>query len=317
VVGYIIRRVLQTVLVLFGVSVLIFAMLKLMPGDPAVVMAGLGATPKTIEALRDKLGLDRPLYEQYWRLISGLFNGQLQAVTYHTGVWDVILERLPATLELGVFAMLIAVLVSIPAGLLSAIYRNSPLDYGVTTVALLGISTPVFWSALILMLVLGVTLRWLPISGRGITVGAWSFWTWSGFRHMIIPGLALASVQMAMNARLTRASMLEVLREEYVKTARSKGLRESRVIFRHAFRNALLPVVTNIGYQIGTLLAGAVLTETATAWPGIGRLMYEAINRRDEAVILGLALFLAAIAQVSYLVVDLVYAWLDPRIVYD
>lgn len=304
-------------LVLFGVSVLIFAMLKLMPGDPAVVMAGLGATPKTIEALRDKLGLDRPLYEQYWRLISGLFNGQLQAVTYHTGVWDVILERLPATLELGVFAMLIAVLVSIPAGLLSAIYRNSPLDYGVTTVALLGISTPVFWSALILMLVLGVTLRWLPISGRGTTVGAWSFWTWSGFRHMIIPGLALASVQMAMNARLTRASMLEVLREEYVKTARSKGLRESRVIFRHAFRNALLPVVTNIGYQIGTLLAGAVLTETATAWPGIGRLMYEAINRRDEAVILGLALFLAAIAQVSYLVVDLVYAWLDPRIVYD
>jgi peptide/nickel transport system permease protein len=317
VVGYIIRRVLQTVLVLFGVSVLIFAMLKLMPGDPAVVMAGLGATPKTIEALRDKLGLDRPLYEQYWRLISGLFNGQLQAVTYHTGVWDVILERLPATLELGVFAMLIAVLVSIPAGLLSAIYRNSPLDYGVTTVALLGISTPVFWSALILMLVLGVTLRWLPISGRGTTVGAWSFWTWNGFRHMIIPGLALASVQMAMNARLTRASMLEVLREEYVKTARSKGLRESRVIFRHAFRNALLPVVTNIGYQIGTLLAGAVLTETATAWPGIGRLMYEAINRRDEAVILGLALFLAAIAQVSYLVVDLVYAWLDPRIVYD
>jgi len=317
VVAYTIRRILQMFLVLFGLTLLIFIMLKMTPGDPAVIMAGLGATPETVQAIRDKLGLDRPLPEQYWRLISGLLNGQIRAVTYHTSVWGIIFERLPATVELGIFAMLIALLVSIPAGLLSAIYRNSPLDYGVTTVALLGISTPVFWTALMLMLLLGVVFRILPISGRGETLGIWSFVTWDGLRHLVIPSLALSSVLMAMNARLTRASMLEVMRQEYIKTARAKGVRESVVIVKHAFRNAMAPVLTNVGLQISTIFAGAVLTETTTAWPGMGRLMIEAINRRDEAVVLGLALFLAATAQVGYLIVDLMYAWIDPRITYD
>lgn len=316
-VAYTIRRILQMFLVLFGLTLLIFIMLKMTPGDPAVIMAGLGATPETVQAIRDKLGLDRPLPEQYWRLISGLLNGQIRAVTYHTSVWGIIFERLPATVELGIFAMLIALLVSIPAGLLSAIYRNSPLDYGVTTVALLGISTPVFWTALMLMLLLGVVFRILPISGRGETLGIWSFVTWDGLRHLVIPSLALSSVLMAMNARLTRASMLEVMRQEYIKTARAKGVRESVVIVKHAFRNAMAPVLTNVGLQISTIFAGAVLTETTTAWPGMGRLMIEAINRRDEAVVLGLALFLAATAQVGYLIVDLMYAWIDPRITYD
>lgn len=316
-IAYTIRRFLQMFIVLFGLSLLIFTMLKMCPGDPAVIMAGLGATPETIQSIRDKLGLDRPLHEQYWRLISGLFNGEIRAVTYHTSVWGIIFERLPATVELGVFALIIALLVSIPAGLLSAIYRNSPLDYGVTTVALLGISTPVFWTALMLMLVLGVILRILPISGRGETIGVWSFVTWDGLRHLVIPSLALSSVLMAMNARLTRASMLEVMRQEYIKTARAKGVRESIVIIKHAFRNAMAPVLTNIGLQISTIFAGAVLTETTTAWPGMGRLMIEAINRRDEAVVLGLALFLAATAQIGYLIVDLMYAWIDPRITYD
>ena len=220
-------------------------------------------------------------------------------------------------MELGILALIIALLVSIPAGLLSAIYRNSPLDYGVTTVALLGISTPVFWTALMLMLILGVVLRILPISGRGETIGIWSFVTWDGLRHLIIPSLALSSVLMAMNARLTRASMLEVMRQEYIKTARAKGVREAMVIVKHAFRNAMAPVLTNVGLQISTIFAGAVLTETTTAWPGMGRLMIEAINRRDEAVVLGLALFLAITAQIGYLVVDLAYAWIDPRISYD
>ena len=316
-VAYTIRRILQMFLVLFGLTLLIFIMLKMTPGDPAVIMAGLGATPETVQAIRDKLGLDRPLPEQYWRLISGLLNGQIRAVTYHTSVWGIIFERLPATVELGIFAMLIALLVSIPAGLLSAIYRNSPLDYGVTTVALLGISTPVFWTALMLMLLLGVVFRILPISGRGETLGIWSFVTWDGLRHLVIPSLALSSVLMAMNARLTRASMLEVMRQEYIKTARAKGVRESVVIVKHAFRNAMAPVLTNVGLQISTIFAGAVLTETTTAWPGMGRLMIEAINRRDEAVVLGLALFLAATAQIGYLIVDLMYAWIDPRITYD
>jgi len=282
-----------------------------------VIMAGLGATPETVQAIREKLGLDRPWYEQYWRLTSGLFNGQLQAMTYHVGVWEIIFERLPATLELGVLALIIALVISIPAGLLSAIYRNSPVDYSVTTVALLGISTPVFWTALILMLVFGVILRVLPVSGRGPTIGMWSFVTWDGLRHMIIPALALSSVLMAMNARLTRASMLEVMRQEYIKTARAKGIWEGMVIVKHAFRNAMAPVITNIGIQINTLFAGAVLTETTTAWPGMGRLMVEAINRRDMAVVLGLALFLATVAQLLYLAVDLMYVWIDPRITYD
>lgn len=304
-------------LVLFGLSILVFIMLKLMPGDPAVLMAGLGATPETIQSIREKLGLDRPIPEQYWRLISGLFNGELKAITYHTGVWDIIFERLPATVELGVFALIIALMVSIPAGLLSAVYKDTMLDYGVTTMALIGISVPVFWTALILMLLLGVILRVLPVSGRGATIGPWSFLTLDGLRHLVIPSLALSSVLMAMNARLTRASMLEVLRQEYIKTARAKGLRESFVIIKHAFRNSLAPVLTNVGLQISTIFAGAVLTETTTAWPGMGRLMVEAINRRDEAVVVGLALFLAAVAQVSYLIVDLIYAWIDPRIAYD
>ncbi|MGC9530356.1 MAG: ABC transporter permease [Candidatus Bipolaricaulaceae bacterium] len=315
--AYTVRRILQSFIVLFGLTLLIFFMLKMAPGDPAVIMAGLGATPETIQSIRDKLGLDRPLYEQYWRLVSGLFNGRLRAVTFHAGVWEIIFERLPATLELGVLGLLIALVISIPAGLLSAVYRETPLDYGVTTVALLGISTPVFWTALILMLLLGVVLRVLPISGRGATVGLWSFVTWDGLRHLIIPSLALSSVLMAMNARLTRASMLQVLRQEYITTARSKGLREWKVIAKHAFRNAMAPVLTNVGLQISTIAAGAVLTETTTAWPGMGRLMVEALNRRDEAVVLGLALFLAAVAQVGYLAVDLMYAWVDPRITYD
>jgi peptide/nickel transport system permease protein len=254
---------------------------------------------------------------QYWRLISGLFNGQLQAMTYHKPVWTVIMERLPATVEMGVAGMILALLVSIPAGLLSAIYRNSPLDYTVTTAALMGISIPVFWFALMLMLVFGVILHVLPVSGRGATIGGWSFLTLDGLRHLIIPAVALSSVQMAMNARLTRASMLEVMRQEYIDTARAKGLSERVVLIKHAFRNALAPVVTNIGMQVGSLFAGAVLTETTTAWPGIGRLMYESIMRRDQAVVFGLALFMGACYMISYLIVDLMYAYIDPRITYD
>lgn len=315
--AYAVRRLGQMVLVLFGLTVLLFIILKAMPGDPAMVMAGLGAKIQTIEAIREKLGLDQSLPVQYWRLLSGLFNGQLQAMTYHKGVWTLILERLPATIELGFFALVFSLLISIPAGLLSAIYRNSILDYTVTTTALMGISVPVFWFALMLMMVFGVIWKILPVSGRGETLSGWSFLTLDGLRHLIIPMVALASVQMAMNARLTRASMLEVMCQEYINTARAKGLRERVVLIRHAFRNALAPVVTNIGLQVGALVAGAVLTETTTAWPGIGRLTVESISRMDEAVVFGIALFIATLFLVSNLTVDLLYAYIDPRITYD
>ncbi len=323
-IGYTVRRLIQVAFTLFALTVLIFLLLKLMPGDPAVVMAGLGAQLETIQGIREELGLNRPWPVQYWRFISGLFNGNLEAMTYHRSVWSVIFSRLPATVELGLFALIIALGVSIPAGLLSAIYRNSLLDYSVTTVALVGISIPVFWFALMLMLIFGVILRILPVSGRGASVAlfGWqqfrvSFVTWDGFRHIIIPSVALSSVLMAMNARLTRASMLEVLRQDYVTTARAKGLKERVVLIKHAFRNALAPVVTNVGLQVGTLVAGAVLTETTTAWPGIGRLMIESIQRRDQAVVFGLALFIAFFFQISYVIVDLLYAYIDPRITYD
>jgi peptide/nickel transport system permease protein len=316
--AYTVRRLLQLLLILFGLTLLLFFLLKMMPGDPARIMAGLGATREAIETIRHKLHLYDPLHIQYWSFISGLFNGELQAMTYQRRpVWNVILERIPATAELGLFGLLLAIIVSIPAGLLSAIYRNSPLDYGVTTVALIGISIPVFWFALMLMLVFGVVFHVLPVSGRGATLGVWSFITKDGFRHLIIPSVALSSVLMAMNARLTRASMLEVMRQEFINTARAKGLRERVVLIKHAFRNALAPVVTNIGLQVGTIFAGAVLTETTTAWPGIGRLMVEAIMRRDQSVVFGLALFMAACYMVSYLAVDLMYAYIDPRVTYD
>jgi peptide/nickel transport system permease protein len=305
------------VFVLFGITILLFAVMKFAPGDPARIMAGLGATPEIIEAIRHKLGLDRPLHIQYLKFISGLFSGSLKSYTFHMTVKDIIFQRLQATVELGLASLLLALAISIPAGVLSAVRKDSLLDYSVTTVALVGISTPVFWTALILMIVISVQLDLLPVSGRGETIWGWSFLTLDGIKHLIIPAVALASVQMAMNARLTRASMLEVLRSEYITTARAKGLRESVVIVFHAFKNALLPVLTNVGLQFGTLVAGAVLTETTTAWPGLGRLMYEAITRRDETVVFGLTFFIATVYLISYLIVDILYAYIDPRITYE
>ena len=305
------------IVVLFGVTILLFAVLKLTPGDPARVMAGLGATPEVIEAIRSRLGLDQALHVQYWRLFSGIFNGDLHAATYNKGVWTVISERLPATIELGVVALTLALLVSIPSGILAAVYRNTPIDHGVTALSIAGVSIPVFWFAMMLMILFGVKLRVLPVSGRGDLVGAWSFLTIDGLRHLIIPAIALGAQQMAMNARLVRSNMLEILEQEYVKVARSKGLREWQVILRHAFPNALAPLLTNVGLQIGALLAGAVVTETVTAWPGIGRLMMQSILRRDQAVVFGLAVFIAGVYMISNLIIDLLYVYVDPRITYD
>lgn len=316
-VGYIVRRLTQMVIVLFLITMLLFIMMKIAPGDPARLLAGLKATPETVAALQHKLGLDRPWPVQYGCFISGLFSGKLRSMAFGLPIYKILLERLPASVELGAFSLLLALLIAIPAGIVSAVWKDSVWDYSVTTFSLAGISIPVFWLALMLMIVFSVYLRWLPVSGRGATVGLWSFLTIDGLRHMVIPVVALAAVQTAMNARLTRSSMLEVLGEEYITTARSKGLAERVVVISHAFRNALLPVITNIGLQAGTLVAGAVLTETTTAWPGIGRLMYEAVTRRDETLVFGLTLFIAIFYLLTCLVVDILYAYIDPRITYD
>lgn len=315
--AYTVRRIAQMVIVLLGLSILLFLLLKMAPGDAAQIMAGIGATPEVVQNLRVKLGLDQPWHIQYWKLFSGLFNGELEAVTFHTTVFDIVAERLPATVELGALGLLIAITISIPAGIISAIKQDTLADYAVTSVALIGISTPVFWTALMLMIVFSVELDLLPVSGRGATLWGWSFLTLDGITHLIIPSIALSSVMMAMNARLTRSSMLEVLREDYITTARSKGLKERIVILGHALRNAVLPVLTNVGMQVGALVAGAVLTETTTAWPGIGRLIIEGIERRDMGLVFGLSLFIAIFYLISYLVVDLLYAYIDPRITYD
>lgn len=296
---------------------MLFLLLKTMPGDPAKIMAGMGANNETIQAIKVKLGLHRPLYVQYWRFISGLFNGELRAITFQDTVWGVILARLSATLELGVLALALALFLAVPAGLLAAVYNNTPIDFGVTAVAIVGISIPVFWLALMLMIVFGVNLKILPVSGRGALIGNWSFLTVDGLRHLVIPVIALSVQQIAMNARLVRSNLLEVLGKEYIQTARAKGVREWVVILKHALRNALAPVLTNAGLQAAALFSGAVVTETVTAWPGIGRLMKQAILRRDQSVVFGLALFIAAAYMIFNLIVDLLYAFIDPRITYD
>ncbi|NIA03439.1 MAG: ABC transporter permease subunit [Nitrospirae bacterium] len=315
--GYIVRRLIQLVLVLFFITMLLFVMMKIAPGDPARLLAGVKATPEIVAALQHNLGLDQPWPVQYVRFVSGIFNGKLRSMAFGVPIYEILLKRLPASVELGTFSLLLAIMIALPAGIVSAVWRDSVLDYSVTALSLGGISIPVFWLALMLMILFSVTLHWLPVSGRGATIGAWSFLTIDGIRHMIIPVISLAAVQTAMNARLTRSSMLEVLGEDYITTARAKGLRERTIIISHAFRNALLPVVTNLGLQAGTLVAGAVLTETTTAWPGIGRLMYEAITRRDETLVFGLTLFIAIFYLFATLAVDIMYAYIDPRITYD
>ncbi|MBS3814861.1 ABC transporter permease [Candidatus Bipolaricaulota bacterium] len=315
--SYIIRRLGQIVLVLFVVSVLIFTLLQLAPGDPATVMAGPGTSIEELESIRQDLGLNKPIHMQYFTFVKKLFNGTLKSYAYKQPVISIIAERFPATLELGLFAIILATIVSIPAGIISAIWQDTTADYTVTTVALLGISTPVFWTALMLMLLLSIQFDALPVSGRGATLWGFSIFTLDGLRHIVIPMIALSSVQMAMNTRLTRSSMLEVLREDYITTARSKGLKENVVILGHAFRNGVLPVMTNVGMMVGTMVAGAVLTETTTAWPGLGRLMVSSINRRDFAVIFALTLLISFGYVISYLIVDILYAYADPRITYE
>ncbi len=316
-VNYTIRRFFQLIGVLFAVTVLLFMVLKLAPGDPARIFAGMTASEETVEAVRRDLGLTKPWFVQYYRFVSGFFTGESMSMSFRTPVRSIILERAPASIELGAFALLITIVVSVPIGIISAVKRNTGFDYALTIFALAGVSLPVFWTALMLMIFAGVWLDILPISGRGETIYGWSFLTLDGIRHMILPGIALASVQIAMNVRLIRSSMLEVLQEDYITTARSKGLKESVVIIFHAFKNALLPVLTNLGMQLSRFLAGAVLTETVTAWPGLGRLIYESITRRDQSLLFGLTLLMAIGFLLSYLVVDILYSFIDPRITYD
>jgi len=315
--AYVARRLLQSLFVLLAVSAIIFLILKAAPGNIAQVMAGIGAKPEDIARLAERLGLHEPWPVQYWRFLTGFVTGDLRSAAFNEPLIAVMARRLLASVELGLVALVLSVLLSVPAGIIAAVRRNSAIDYAVTLLALAGISIPVFWIALMMMISFGSWLRWLPISGRGADIAGLSILTLDGWRHIVIPAASIALIQMAMNARLTRSCLLEVLGQDYITTARSKGVRERTVVLRHALRNALIPVVTNVGLMAQMLFAGAILTETVTAWPGIGRLVYQAIIMRDEPLLFGLTLVIAAFYQLTFLAADLVYAYLNPVIVYD
>ncbi|MBF0200746.1 MAG: ABC transporter permease [Desulfamplus sp.] len=311
-INYTIRRLLLLIPLLIFISAMIFAILKLTPGDPAVILLGERATEESIELTREKYALNKPLHIQYVKMMTNFFTGELQSIYYKENVITVVLKRMVPTLELGFTALMLALAVSIPAGIISAVKRNSFFDYASMTTALFGISIPVFFTGILLIFLFAVKLRLLPASGYG-----GSMFTLEGIRHLIMPAFVLSFTLMASTTRITRSSMLDVLKEDYVRTARAKGVRESKVIWKHAFKNALMPITTNVGNQIARLFAGAVLTETVFAWPGVGRLAVNAIFRRDEPLVFGCVLILSVIYVVVNLMVDLFYGAINPRVRYE
>jgi peptide/nickel transport system permease protein len=331
---YIAKRLLLLIPVLLGVSILSFSLIQLAPGDPARTLAGEHASSQVIAAIREKYGLDKPFTTQYWIWLRRVLRGDLgRSIVSNEYVMKEILDRFPNTVELTFFAMFIAVAVGVVAGIVSASRQYSVLDYTTMGVALFGVSMPVFWLGIMLMMIFGVFLKWLPIGGRMDTLIAFRrvtgfylldsaiTWNWPAFvstlRYLLLPSVALATIPMATIARVTRSSMLEVLRQDFIRTERAKGLSERMVIYKHAARNALLPVVTVIGLEFGLLLAGAILTETIFAWPGIGRYVVNAVRMRDYPAVQGCVLFFAFSFVIVNLITDLLYVLIDPRIKYD
>ena len=300
------RRLGLTVLVLLGVATLVFSLIHLIPGDPAQAMLGEAAPQKDVEDLRQRLGLDRPLLEQYGHFVRGVIHGDL-GTSLRTGqpVTAQILERMPATMELAVAAMLVAIAVSIPLGIAAAVRRGTAVDHTAMVLALSGVSIPNFWLGPLLAIIFAVELGWLPVSGRG---------TWA---HLVLPAISLGAALAAILARMMRATLLEELREQYVTAARARGVSRARAILRHAFRNSLIPVVTLIGLQFGAVLTGTVITETIFAWPGIGRLLIQSIGFRDYPLVQGCILLIAVTYVAVNLLTDLVYGVLDPRIRFE
>ena len=334
--GYIARRLLNLIPVLLGITLLVFVFLHLIPGDPAVVMAGERATPEQVAALREQLGLNQPLPLQYLVFLGNLLRFNFgTSIISGVPIAQEIRIRWPATFELSVAAMLVAVILGIPAGVLAAVRKNSAVDNLTMSGSLLGVSLPVYWLGLLLVYLFAVNLHWLPPSGRLSIDAGFNFKPITGFyvldallqgnvkalqdvlAHLILPAITLGTIPLAILARITRSAMLEVLSQDYIRTARAKGLLERWVIFKHALKNALLPVVTIIGLQFGTLLGGAILTETIFSWPGIGSWIYEGILARDYPVVQGGVVFVAVAFVLINLLVDLSYAFLDPRIQYQ
>lgn len=324
---YVARRLLHTLLVLFGVSVIIFLLVRLFPGDPALMILGNDASPAELERIRRLLGLDQPLHVQYAQFVGRLARGDLgESISQSRTVGSLIADRVPATIELTTAAMLVAIVVGVTTGVIAALRPYSLFDAVATVVALSGVAMPVFWLAMLGILLFSLQLGWLPSFGRGEgIVGGIQAWIRFGdpadfvaaLKHLVLPSVTLGAFSTALISRLTRSSLLEVLGQEYVRTARAKGLAERGVLWGHALRNALLPVVTVLGLQVGALLGGAVIAETVFAWPGVGRLLIQAIGQRDYPVLQSIVLLTAVTVSVISLVVDLMYGFLNPRVRYE
>jgi peptide/nickel transport system permease protein len=299
---YLLRRLLQSLLVLLGVSFVVFFILYL-TGDPALVLLPPDASAEDVQRFREAMGFNDPFIVQYGRFLGGALRGDFgQSIRHGEPAFQLVIERMPATFELAGAGLLIALCLAIPAGIISAVRRNSAVDYIATVVALLGQSMPTFWLGIMLILVFSVQLNLLPSSGRG------------GLPHLILPAVTLGLFTTARITRLTRSGMLEVLNQDYIRTARAKGVSNPPVVWKHALKNAAIPIVTIVGIELGTLLGGSVITETIFAWPGVGRLSVQAINNRDYPVVQAAVFLLATTFVLVNLAVDFVYTYLDPRI---
>ncbi|MBO4289740.1 MAG: ABC transporter permease [Lachnospiraceae bacterium] len=301
---FIIKRLLALIPVIIGVTFMVYFIMSLAPGDPALLLLGDDATPEQIAALREEMGLDQPFIIQYGRYMVNLFKGDL-GTSYKTknAVSAEVFSRFPNTLILAGFSTLISIILALPLGVFAAVKQNSLFDTISMVIALLGVSIPIFWFGLLLILLFALKLGWFPVSGFN-----------DGIKSLLLPGLALAFQHMAAIARTTRSSMLETIRQDYIRTVRAKGLPENKVITRHALKNALIPTITVIGLQIGGMMGGSVLTESVFAWPGIGRLMINSIQGRDTPMVLGCILMFSITFSIINLIVDIVYGFVDPRI---
>lgn len=308
---YLAKRLTVLILTLLLVSIVIFVVMRVIPGDPAQIILGLQATPEAVAGLRQQMGLDRPLTVQYLSWIGEFLRGNMgQSINYGVPIAELVVQRLAVTGPLTLIAVLISVAISIPMGIYASTHQNRPGDYGVMVFSQIGLAVPAFWAGLLLVLLFAVRLHWFASGG----FPGWSQSFWGSIKSLLLPAVALGLIRAAILTRLTRSSLLEVLREDYVRTARSKGLRERAVIYKHAFRNAVIPVLTILGLQIGQLMAGAIIIEQVFFLPGLGRLVYLAINQRDLPVVQAVVLFIACVIVIVNFLVDLMYAFLDPRI---
>ena len=303
-VKYIIRRLIAMIPVVIGITFLVFMIMQLAPGDPVRMILGDSAEPEAIEAMREEMGLNDPVLVQYGRYMVNLLHGDMgTSYTNQRPVAHEVFSRVPATFELALVSAVVSILIAIPLGVVAAVKQNTLFDNLSMVLSLVGISMPAFWLALMLMLVFSLRLGWFPVQGNS-----------DGWRSFVLPSIAIGFMNMAAIARTTRSSMLEVIRQDYISTARSKGISEMQVTTKHMLKNAMIPIITAVGLQFGTLVGGSIMTETVFSWPGIGRLIVESIKSRDIPMVMGAIMFLCVVFSLVNLCVDLLYAFVDPQI---